>query len=147
MESNLDKRYQTMVVLWFSLLMNIGVFFLVSMFVAPRFRKETGNPPGSLFTITLTALGALLVIVSFAVKGKLLERSIERQDVTLVQKAIVVACAMCEVSAVLGLLERLILWRPEYYVLFLFAAAGTALHFPRRSHLEAATYKSRNTLN
>ena len=145
MEANLDKRYQTLFVLWFALLMNIGVFFLVSMFVAPRFRNETGNPPSSLFTITLAAVGALLVIVSFAVKGKLLERSVETQDVSLVQQALVIACAMCEVSAVLGLVERLIFWGPEYYLLFLFAGAGMALHFPRRSHLEAATYKSRNT--
>ena len=54
----------------------------------------------------LTALGTFLVIVSFAVKAKLFERSVERQDVSLVQKGLVIACAMCEVSALLGLLEH-----------------------------------------
>jgi NADH:ubiquinone oxidoreductase subunit 2 (subunit N) len=142
MESNLDKRYQTLVVLWFALLMSIGMYFLFSVFVAPGLSTELRNPPSSLLIVALTALGTFLVIVSFAVKRKLLERSVEKQDVSLVQKALVIACAMCEVSALLGLLERFVIGNREYYLLFLLAAAGTAFHFPRRSQLESATYKN-----
>jgi NADH:ubiquinone oxidoreductase subunit 2 (subunit N) len=142
MESNLDKRYQTLVVLWFALLMSIGMYFLFSVFVAPGLSNELRNPPSSLLIVALTALGTFLVIVSFAVKRKLLERSVEKQDVSLVQKALVIACAMCEVSALLGLLERFVIGNREYYLLFLLAAAGTAFHFPRRSQLESATYKN-----
>src|SRR5438034_5677913 len=40
----------------------------------------------SLLIVALTALGTFLVIVSFSVKGKLFERSVEKQDVSLVQK-------------------------------------------------------------
>jgi hypothetical protein len=90
----------------------------------------------------LTALGTFLVIVSFAVKGKLLERSVEKQDISLVQKGLVIACGMCEVSALLGLLERFVIGNREYYWLFVLAAAGTAFHFPRRRQLEAASYKN-----
>jgi hypothetical protein len=78
---------------------------------------------------------------SFAVKQKLLKRSVEKQDIGLVQKALVIACAMCEVSALLGFVERLVIGNREYYWLFLFAAGGIALHFPRRSQLESASYK------
>jgi hypothetical protein len=144
MESNLDKRYQTLIVLWFALLMSIGMYFLLSVLVAPRVTNEPGNPSRSLLIGALTALGTFLVIASFAVKRKLLERSVEKQDVSLVQKSLVVACAMCEVSALLGLLEHFIIGNREYYLLFLTAAAGTAGHFPRRNQLEAASYKSRN---
>lgn len=144
MEGNLDKRYQTLVVLWFALLMSIGMYFLFSVLVAPRVSNEPRNPTRSLLIVALTALGTFLVIASFAVKRKLLERSVERQDVSLVQKGLVIACAMCEVSALLGLLEHFIIGNREYYLLFLIAAAGTAAHFPRRSQLEAASYKSRN---
>jgi hypothetical protein len=49
---------------------------------------------------------------------------------------------MCEVSALLGLLEHFIIGNREYYLLFLLAAAGTALHFPRRSHLASASYRN-----
>ena len=147
MENNLDKRYQTLVVLWFALLMSIGVYFLFSVFVSPAVSNETDNPSRSLLIVALTALGTFLVIVSFTVKGKLFERSVEKQDVSLVQKGLVIACAMCEVSALLGLLEHFVIGNREYYVLFLLAAAGTAFHFPRRSQLEAASYKEPAQLN
>ena len=142
MENNLDKRYQTLVVLWFALLMSIGMYFLFSVFVSPAVSAVPRNPPRSLLIVALTALGTFLVVVSFAVKRKLLDRSVERQDVSLVQKGLVIACAMCEVSALLGLLEHFVIGNREYYLLFLIAAAGTAFHFPRRSQLEAASYKN-----
>jgi NADH:ubiquinone oxidoreductase subunit 2 (subunit N) len=142
MENNLDKRYQTLVVLWFALLMSIVMYFLFSVFVSPAVSNEPGNPPRSLLIVALTALGTFLVIVSFAVKRKLFDRSVEKQDVSLVQKGLVIACAMCELSALLGLLEHFVIGNREYYWLFVLAAAGTAFHFPRRRQLEAASYKN-----
>jgi len=142
MDDNLDKRYQTLLILWFALLMSIGIYFLFTLFVPPALSKQPRNPTGSLLIVGLTALGTFLVIVSFAVKGKLLERSVEKQDISLVQKALVIACAMCEVSALLGLLEHLVIGNREYYLLFLLAAAGIVFHFPRRIQLEAASYKN-----
>ena len=147
MEGNLDKRYQTLVILWFGLLMSIGMYFLFSVFVAPEVSNEPRNPRRALLIVALTALGTFLVIVSFAVKRKLLERAIEKQDVGLVQKGLLIACAMCEVSALLGLLEHFVIGNREYYLLFLIAAAGTAFHFPRRIQLESATYKNRAQLS
>jgi NADH:ubiquinone oxidoreductase subunit 2 (subunit N) len=141
MENNLDKRYQTLIILWFALLTSIGVYFLFSMFVTPEVHGP-GNPSRSLLIVTLTALGTFLVVVSFAVKNKFLERSVEKQDIGLVQKGLVIACAMCEVSALLGLLEYFVIGNREYYLLFVMAALGTAFHFPRRSQLESASYKN-----
>jgi len=54
---------------------------------------------------------------------------------------------MCEASALLGLLEHFTVGNRVYYFLFLLAAGGIALHFPKRSQLEAASYKSRNIVN
>jgi NADH:ubiquinone oxidoreductase subunit 2 (subunit N) len=143
MESNLDKRYQTLVVLWLALLLSVGMYFLMfSVFFAPAVSIEPGNPPSFLLMVTLTTLGAFLVVASFAVKRKLLERSVQKQDVNLVQKGLVIACAMCEVSALLGVLELKVIGNREYYLLFIFAAVGIAFHFPRRSQLEAASYKN-----
>jgi NADH:ubiquinone oxidoreductase subunit 2 (subunit N) len=145
LENNLDKRYQTLIVLWFALLLSVGMYFLFLTFAAPRIQDEPANR-SSLLIVALTALGAFLVIVSFVVKQKLLQRSVEKQDVGLVQKALVIACAMCEVSALLGFVERLVIGNREYYWLFLFAAGGIALHFPRRSQLESASYKKPGAL-
>jgi hypothetical protein len=142
MDINLVKRYQTLIVLWFALLMSVGMYFLFTVIAPPRVSSELRNPPSSLLMITLTAFGALFVIVSFAVKRKLLERSVEQQDVSLVQKSLVIACAMCEVSALLGLVEYYLIASRVYYLLFLLAAAGIVFHFPRHSQLEAASYKN-----
>jgi predicted MFS family arabinose efflux permease len=139
-ENDFDKRYQALVVLWFALLLSVGMYFLFLTFAAPRIQNGPANR-SSLLIVALTALGVFLVIGSFAVKQKLLKRSVEKQDIGLVQKALVIACAMCEVSALLGFVERLVIGNREYYWLFLFAAGGIALHFPRRSQLESASYK------
>lgn len=147
MEIDLDKRYQTMIVLWFALLTSVGMYFLFSLFVASNTSNEPNHPRNSMLIYALTVLGALLVIASFAVKKKFLDRSVERQDVSLVQKAMVIACAMCEMTAMLGLIEHFIIGDREYYLLFVLAAGGIAFHFPRRIHLEAASYRNRNTLN
>ena len=146
METDLDKRYQTLVVLWFGLLMSVAMYFLVSL-IAPAINDQPGNQPNSTLVIALMVAGFLVVILSFAVKNKLLSRSIEEQDVGLVQKSLVIACAMCEVSAVLGLMERFLIGYRYYYFLFLFSAVGIALHFPRRTQLQNAGYRNQGQLN
>ena len=141
MEIDLNKRYQTMLTLWFALLASVGMYFLFIMFAAPEF-SDVGHAPSSALILGLSALGTLLVIVSFPVKHKLLDRAVEAQDVGLVQRAMIVACAMCELSALLGVVERLVFGSRQYYFLFLLAAAGQVLHFPRRSQLEAAQWRT-----
>jgi SNF family Na+-dependent transporter len=138
---DIDARYRTMMTLWFALFMSIGLYFAVSLFMGPEIRNDPNVAPKTTFTVVLTALGTLFVLLSFVVKRKLLERSVERQEVALVQQALIVACVMCEVSALLGLVERFSSGSHEYYLLFLISAIGFALHFPRREHLLAATYK------
>jgi NADH:ubiquinone oxidoreductase subunit 2 (subunit N) len=140
MEDNLDKRYQTLFILWFALLVSIAMYFLVTLFAAPATGTGPSGSTRSFLIFAVTALGTFLVIVSFAVKQKLLQRSVEKQDVNLVQKGLLLSCAMCEVSALLGLLEHFLIGNREYYLLFLLAAAGIIIHFPRRSQLEAASY-------
>lgn len=146
MEIDLNKRYLTMIVLWFALLMSVSMYVVFTLLVTPNINKDLDISLRSLLIFGLTALGTFLVVMSFPVKNKLLERSVERQDINLVQKALVFACAMCEASALLGLLEFFIVGNRESYLLPALAAGGIALHFPRRNQLEAASYRSRNTL-
>ena len=146
MEANLDKRYQTLVVLWFALLMSVVMYFVFSLFT-PAINERPGIQPNTVLVFTLMVLGFSLVLISFAVKNKLLTRSIEKQDPTLVQKSLVIACAMCEVSALLGLMERFLIGYRYYYFLFLFSAAGIALHFPRRIQLQNAGYRNQGQLS
>jgi hypothetical protein len=147
MEIDLNTRYQTMIILWFALLMSVGMFIVISVVVAPDLSHGPTGPSRALIIFGLTAIGAFLVVMSFVVKHKLLQRSVDKQDINLVQKSLVIACAMCEASAMLGLLERFVVGNRESYLLFLLAVAGAAAHFPRRSYLEAASYKERSGLS
>lgn len=146
METDLNKRFQTLLALWFALSMSVAMFFALSLFVSARIINEPGNQPRSLLILALTAPGMLLVIISFVLKNRVLARAVEKQEIGLVQQALVMACAMCEASALLGVVEYFLIGGREYYLLFGLAAGGLALHFPRRSHLEAASYGTRNTL-
>jgi hypothetical protein len=147
MEIDLNSRYQTLIVLWFALLMSVVMFFVISFLAAPDITPGPTGPSRGMIIFGLTALGTFLVVMSFVVKHKLLERSVDKQDTSLVQKALIVACAMCEISAILGLLGRFLVGNRESYLLFVIAIAGAAAHFPRRSYLEAASFKSTHTLN
>jgi len=138
MEIETGRRHQTLLILWCAMLMNMGILFLVAFIAAP----ETNNSASKVLTLVLAAVAVFLVGISFAVKRKFIERSVDRQDTSLVQKGLILAWAICEVSAMIGLLERFLIGNWDYFVLFLLAAIGIALHFPRRDDLLAASYKT-----
>jgi F0F1-type ATP synthase membrane subunit c/vacuolar-type H+-ATPase subunit K len=132
-----------MLILWFALLMSVVLYFVLTLLVVPAIDNGSANPPSSLLLVGITAVGFLLVIASLPVKQRFLQRSVENQDLGSVQMGMLIACAMCEVTALLGLLEHFTIAGRLYYLLFALAAGGMALHFPRRSHVEAASYKAR----
>ena len=146
MEIDIGKRQQTLLVLWFAMLMNMGVLFLVAFMVAPDFTRESFGST-TLMTAVLAALGAFLVVISFAVKRRFLERSVDRQDVSLVQKGFIVAWAICEAGALIGLIDRFLFGNRDYYALFLLAVIGIALQFPRADALRSANYKHQHRAN
>jgi len=131
---DLNKRYQTMLTLWFALLMSVVMYFIFILLAAPPLSIEPRTQTQSILIVVLTMMGAIVVAISFLVKNRCLVSSVDKQDVTLVQKGMIIACAMCEVSALLGLLERFVIGYPGYYLMFLFAAAGMLLHLVRCWH-------------
>ena len=140
MAIDLDTRYRTMLILWFALLMSVVMLFVMTFVVEPVPFNEDRDAPTSVVLFVLAAVGTFLVVLSFAVKRKMLQRSVERQEVMLVQQALVLACAMCEVSALFGVVERFMIGSGDHYLLFLVSAVGIALHFPKRNHLLAASW-------
>ncbi|HKO44017.1 MAG TPA: hypothetical protein VJU84_12135 [Pyrinomonadaceae bacterium] len=141
MAADLDTRYRTMLILWFALLMSVVMFFVMTIVATPAPFNEDRDAPTSVVLFVLAAVGTFLVVLSFAVKRKMLQRSVEKQEVMLVQQALVTACAMCEVSALFGVAERFMIGSGDHYLLFLVSAAGIALHFPKRNHLLEASWK------
>ena len=139
--AKLDSQYRTMLILWLAFLSTIVIYLFLS-FVLPRHDE----PPNQLLLV-FNIMSPLLVAVSFGVKRKFLSRSVETQDVRLVSTALVAAAAICEAAALLGLLDLLVAHDRYYFVLIAFSFLGLLLHFPKRSHLEAASFKSTHALN
>lgn len=143
MELDFQKRYQTMLTLWFALVVSQALWLLIIFFAAPPFSSEPHAPTESLIIVGLTMLGALLVLVSFLVKKAFLKRAVAEQNPNLMQQGMVLGCALCEGASLLGVLERFLIANREYFWLFLIAAVGMMLHFPTRSKLEAASHQNK----
>lgn len=136
----LDVRYRTMLTLWFALTISIGMFFVFTL-VAP---SEEAIPNRTL-SYAFLAIGMVAVIASYFVKQKFLSRSVNEQNVELVQTGMTAAAAVNEVAAILGLVDYLLTANRYYYLLMIVALIGSLLNFPRRDHLLAASYKTPET--
>ncbi|MDQ2855000.1 MAG: hypothetical protein M3R68_01630 [Acidobacteriota bacterium] len=141
MDTSIDKRFQSQLIVWLALLMSVLLYFLLAHFAAPKVAYDPRSSTTRVLVVALTVAAIAVVAASFFVRRALLARSVERQEINLVQQAHVVAYAMCEVSALLGLLACFVIGYPHYYFLMLLGAIGIAAQFPRREHLMAASPK------
>jgi hypothetical protein len=121
------------------MLSNVAIFFL---FVSFAFEPSSmANMSNNTLSIALLVVGITLVIVSFLMKQKMLQLSVAQQKLDMVQTAFVLAWAIAEAAALLGILDRFLTGNPYYFILLAISFAGIALNIPKRDHLLAATYK------
>lgn len=111
--------------------MSIVLYYGLTFFLGPR----EGSASNDMLSLVLLVVGILTMLISFLVKSRLITYAVEQQRVQLVQQAYILALALCEVPALLGLLDFFATGHRHYYVLFLVAALGQLLHFPRREHI------------
>ena len=130
---NIDTRYRTLLTLWFAMAMS-QVMWLVLIHFVPATHPE--NPRLGLL---LVCVGLVPVSLSFLAKQILLGKATEGRNLMLVQQACVVAWALCEVAALLGLLAHFLAAYHYYYGGFIIAGAGILLHFPQKKYLLAAS--------
>ena len=136
-EHDTELRLRTMRTIWLALLASIGMYFMLTLVVG-RPEDVTSNNTLSLILMVL-AISATLA--SFLVKSKLLNQALDQQQPPLVQRAYVIAWAINEVAAILGFVDFLRGGDRYYYLLFVIAAVGHLLQFPRREHVENAAMK------
>lgn len=134
---DIDLRFRTMLILWLAQMMSVVMFFVMTQLVA----STTDKPANSMLSFIYAGVGTLVAILSFVIRSKILSQSVEKQDILLVQTAQVIGCALCEVPALLGILERFTLPGRDYILLLAISFFSMALHFPRRSNLLAASSK------
>jgi len=97
--------------------------------------------PNLKLSLALNTLGLVPVALSFLIKQKMLDRSVEEQRLDLVQFGYVISLALSEVPALLGLMDHFLTGSKYYIVGFSVAGLGMLLHFPLKKNLIAASYK------
>jgi bacteriorhodopsin len=136
-QEDIELRMRTLRILWFAFFVSILLYYMVTIFIG---RNEDVAPNNTL-SLALIIAAFSTTLVSFLIKNRLLTRAVEQQHVGMVQQAYIVTWAINEVAALLGLLDFFATGNRYFYVLFLLAAAGQLLHYPRREHVENAAFK------
>jgi hypothetical protein len=141
-KTKLDSQYRTLLILWLAFLSMFAIYYFLPVAIGWHPAQEN-----RVLLLVFNVLSPLLVVSSFFVKRKFLARSVEAQDPRLVNTGFIVSAALCEAGALIGLLDGLAAQDRYYFILIGVAMLGLVLHFPRRTHLEAASYKNMNSLN
>ena len=134
-QTNLDARYRTLLILWFALSMSVLMYLIFVQLTTVEVN------PNLKLSLALNTLGLVPVALSFLIKQKMLDRSVEEQRLDLVQFGYVISLALSEVPALLGLMDHFLTGSKYYIVGFSVAGLGMLLHFPLKKNLIAASYK------
>ena len=135
-QPNIEARYRTLLILWFAICMSVLIFLVVINFtpVAAAANRQ--------LTLALNSLGIVPVALSFLLKQRALVKSVETQRLDLVQSAYVLSFALCESSALLGVVDHFTTGSRYSYFAFVIAGLGLLLHFPQRKNLvNASSFK------
>lgn len=138
--TSIELRIRTMRTIWIAMLLSIGAYYVFTLLRG----RPADLPPNQTISLALTGGAALVALISFPIKSKLLTQAIAQQQIGMVQQAYVVAWAITEVGGLLGVLDYFITGNRYYYAALIIAACGQLLHFPRREHVINAAFK--NTL-
>ena len=138
LQQQIELRMRTLRTLWIAMLMSVGAYFVLTLFLH---RSEDVGPNGTL-SLILAVISFSAILISLPLKSRFLNRAVEQQQVSLVQQGYILAWAVTEVAALMGLFDFLATNDRYYYIFFLIAGCGQLLHFPKREHIENASFKS-----
>ena len=135
---NVDARHRTMLIVWFMILMSVGMIFFLTLVI----QRPAADGSDNTLLLVFAAASIFPFLLSFVIKRKLLAQSVTEQKPALVQSAMIVAVALCESVGLFGLMVYFTTTTPYYYVFFIVSVIGILLHMPRRDQLLAASYKT-----
>lgn len=133
-EGKVEARHRTILIIWFSLLMSISIFFVMTLMIP-------GNTAAPNTTLSFALIGAafIVVILSVLIKLRVVQRAIEKRDPGMLQTGYVAGFALCEAAALWGVIDHFVTGSSYYYFSFALGALGMLLHFPKKDHVRAAT--------
>jgi len=134
-EAKVDARYRVFLILWSAILISIGILFTLAVFLG------SSGKVNQTFSIALLGIGIATVTTSFVYKQQMLKKAIEKQQIQGLMSAYIVSFALCESAALFALTDHLTTGSGYYRFGFTLAAIGLMLHFPKKEHLRAVSYK------
>jgi hypothetical protein len=123
-------------ILWAAMFLSIGFYYLFTLFAG---LPPTATPSSTL-SLLFVVVGLFMIAASFLFKKIFLTKSVEQQRTDLVQQGYIVAFAIAEVPALLGILDFFATGNRYYFVPMIISALGQLLHFPRRQHVVDASF-------
>jgi F0F1-type ATP synthase membrane subunit c/vacuolar-type H+-ATPase subunit K len=139
------QRYNSMVIIWSSLVMSQIMLLLVIFLTRPElFRFEFTEPLAGISSVQILGFGVAAIttfLFSFGFKKRFRERAVEQQDTQTLQTGFLIALALCEASSLLGFVLAFAFEYQYFFLWFALGILGTLLHFPRRDDILAASYR------
>lgn len=128
-----DASFRLLRILWFAILISIALLLFLCLFVvSTTFEKK------SVAALALTGFSLVPTAASFLFKRSILTNATEKRALAIAQSAYIMAFAMCEASALIGVLNCFTNGSSYYYFSFAIAGVGMLLNFPKRDDLLAA---------
>jgi hypothetical protein len=141
----ISAQYQTLFIVWVSLLISQLLFLLLVYIIKPELLSFDFTQPlvgENAIVVGIFALLALsAVAASFFFRKRDVERGIAEQKVEHVQTGMIMGCALCEVSSLLGLMLAFAFDYQYFFLWMGLGIIGTLLHIPKKSDIIAASYK------
>ena len=131
-----EGAHRSLLIIWAGIFFSVAGFLLLTIMVPSK-----AQPDNTVLPMVLIGVGFANVVLSFILKKFFLAKSLAQQDLKLVQQAYIVALALCESAALLGLLVHFLTGSVYYYAAFAIGVIGMLLHFPKKQHLLDATFK------
>ena len=131
-EGRVEARHRIILIIWFSLLMSISIFFGMTVMI-----PSSANP-NAMLSFALIGAAFMVVILSVIIKQRFIQRAIEKLDVAMVQTGYVAGFALCEAAALWGLVDHFVTGSKYHYFSFALALLGMLVHFPKKDHVRAA---------
>ena len=135
MEARVEARHKVFLILWSAILISVMLLLVLVLLTGS---KGVANPTMS---YALLGVGATTVAVSFLLKQQGVQKAINNNDIAALQSAQIISLALCESAALFGVLDRFVTASSTSWLLFAIAAIGILLHFPKKDHIRAVSYK------
>ena len=131
------SRFRGLIIIWLAQIASLVMLAVLALVLRPSSADDRAVSATTLVPLAVAALGALAA--AFFLRARFASRAVFERRPDLVTTGHVVAFALCEACAIIGLVTRFVTGAPEAIYFFVAALVGFLLLFPRRAQIEAAS--------